>query len=146
MRRRLWLAAIVGLMLTGTAVAQPCGPAQTGPIAISSNATLCFEPSADHSATDVAGQPKVASYSWGHYLPGAQAPVQEWNLGKPAPVNGAIRVQPAEMLTLPLDVLYEARVVAISPGGLRGVSDPTVPFYRSGAPGAPRRPVWLVGL
>lgn len=145
LRRTIVVLAMLAAV-PAVASAQPCGPPPSGPVAVTASSTLCFEPSADHDVLNLAGVPKVASYAWGHYLPGAAAPVQEWNLGKPAPANGAIRVKPAELVSVALEVLYEARVVAIGPDGLRGVSAPSNPFYRSGAPAAPRAPVWIPAL
>lgn len=142
MRRRLALWVVLGVFVPGVAHAQTCEAAQAGAVPVSASTQICFQPSADHNAMDVAGNPKVTSYSWGYYLPGALAPVQEWTLGKPTPVNGTIHVKPPELLTVPLEVMYEARVAAIGPTG-RGVSDPSNPFYRSGAPGAPPRPVLI---
>ena len=147
MRTRTTLGALTLLLaMTATASAQPCGPAPSTPVAITADAILCFEPSPDHNANDVAGNPKVASYTWGHYLPGAAEPVQSWPLGKPTPVNGAIRVKPEGLVSVPLEVLYVARVAAVGSNGLRGVSDPSNPFYRPGGPAAPRGLVWILGL
>lgn len=143
---RRTIILLVLLVAPALALAQPCGPPAAGPVAVTSSSTLCFEPSEDHNANDVAGVPKVTSYAWGHYLPGAAMPVSEWGLGKPTPVNGAIRVKPLELMSIPLEVMYEAKVVAIGPSG-RGVSAPSGPFYRSGAPAAPPGfPVWIPGL
>lgn len=138
--RALSFAAVLCFATLTSAIAQPCGvSAQT--VAIGPTSQLCFEPSLDHAATTPDGLAKVTSYGWGYYLPGATAPVVEFDLGKPTPAaDGTIRVVPPQLMLIPLDILYEARVAAIGPTG-RGVSTPSNGFFRSGLPRAPAKPV-----
>src|SRR5262245_4393905 len=79
-----------------------------------------FTPSADHNATDPAAGPLVTSYRVDVYLAGGTTPLQAANLGKPAPdPDGMIRADFVALLATPLvpGTIYEARVVAIGPGG-----------------------------
>jgi len=137
---RFRLMFFAALLVPAVVAAQPCGvSAQT--VAITATSQLCFEPSLDHAATTPDGIAKVTSYAWGFYLPGAAAPVSEYDLGKPTPAaDGTIRVVPPQLIAIPLDVLYEAHVAAIGPTG-RGVSPASNGFFRSGTPRAPAKPV-----
>jgi len=94
-----------------------------------------FEPSADHAATFL-GQPIVSRYELRWFFIGATEPVTTVDLAKPTPQNGKIRVAVPQFLTLQPKTEYQARVVAIGPGG-EGASALTDPFGRSGPPGAP---------
>ncbi len=78
-----------------------------------------FDPSADHSRS-VNGVAVVTRYTLRFYAVGSTTQLHSIDLGKPAPQSdGKIRVDfTAKLGTWPADgVVYEARVVAIGPGG-----------------------------
>ena len=79
-----------------------------------------FTPSADHAATDSTGVALVSSYQVQVFLAGGTTPVQSASLGKPVPdPDGLIRVDFVALLATPLvpGTIYEARVLAVGPGG-----------------------------
>lgn len=112
-------------------------PAWGGAQTVLNPTTVEFRASADHGATTVSGEPKVARYDFRIYLLGATAPVTSVDLGKPTPdAQQTITAQPDVLLGLPVGQLYEARVAAVGPTG-EGVSDVSNPFGREGPPVAP---------
>jgi hypothetical protein len=59
----------------------------------------------------------VTRYDLGFYRQGAASPFQVASLGKPVPQSdGQIRIN-LSTLTLPAGTVYEARVIAVGPGG-----------------------------
>lgn len=77
-----------------------------------------FTPSPDHSRLASDGTAWVTRYDLGFYQQGASSPFQVASLGKPAPASdGQIRIN-LSTLTLPsAGIVYEARVIAVGPGG-----------------------------
>lgn len=98
-----------------------------------------FDVSADHN-TVVLGVPAVTKYELRIFLSATSpTPVSTFDLGKPAPVGTKASVTNVAMFTPLQTGGYVARVVAIGPGG-EGVSDPTDPFGKMGAPAKPTAP------
>jgi hypothetical protein len=88
-----------------------------------------FDPSSDHDAV-VNGVAVVQRYDLEFYLVGGSQPTRVVSLGKPNPdSDGVIRVNFLALLTPPLTagITYEARVVAVGPGGV-GRSTPSNTF------------------
>lgn len=77
-----------------------------------------FTPSPDHSRLASDGTAWVTRYDVGFYQQGASSAFQVASLGKPAPAaDGQIRFS-LSTLTLPAaGIVYEARVIAVGPGG-----------------------------
>ena len=78
-----------------------------------------FAPSADHSRTAADGTPLVQRYSMSLYVAGTSTVFDTLDLGKPTPSNNLIRVDFLPLLnnTPSPNVLFEARVTAVGPGG-----------------------------
>ena len=81
---------------------------------------LEFNASADHSTNAPTGVPLVTRYDLEFYNIGAPSPFQTNPLGKPTPnTSGVIRIDlTTTFAALPTGVTYEARVVAVGPGGV----------------------------
>jgi hypothetical protein len=101
-----------------------------------------FAPSADHAATNLAGQPRVTGYEVEVYT--AALPtviVLPINVGKPALVNGQVPFSlPA---SIPKETVLLMKARALGQGGLSAVGPVSDPFGVSGpavAPGAPGKP------
>jgi lysozyme family protein len=99
-------------------------PAVAGAQPVKNPRIVEFDTSADHAVIEF-GVPVVARYELRLYAPGASAPITVSDLGKPA--AGRVSFDRASVFALvPAVGDYEARVVAIGPGG-EGPSEP-VPF------------------
>lgn len=85
----------------------------------------------------------VSRYEIRFFLDGQTSPVATADIGKPVPVSGTLVrvVNPALFSPLLPIVQYTAKVVAIGPTSLEGVSDPSNPFRRVLTPTAPSNPV-----
>lgn len=85
----------------------------------------------------------VSRYEIRFFVDGQTNPVATADLGKPAPVSGTLVrvVNPALFSPLLPLVQYTAKVVAIGPTALEGMSGPSNPFRRVGTPTAPSDPV-----
>jgi hypothetical protein len=101
-----------------------------------------FAPSADHAATNLAGQPKVTGYEVEVYT--AALPtviVLPISVGKPALVNGQVPFSlPAN---IPKETVLLMKAKAIGQGGLAALGPVSDPFGVSGpavAPGPPGKP------
>jgi hypothetical protein len=101
-----------------------------------------FAPSADHAATNLAGQPKVTGYEIEVYT--AALPtviVLPISIGKPALVNGQVPFSlPAN---IPKETVLLMKAKALGQGGLSALGPVSDPFGVSGpavAPGAPGKP------
>ncbi len=83
-----------------------------------------FTPSADHNTLGGDGAPLVQRYSLSVFVVGSSVPFDTMDLGKPAPSGGVIRVDFLPLLhSVPAPgVVFEARVIAIGPGGSTGSS------------------------
>ena len=81
---------------------------------------LEFNASADHSTNAPTGEPLVTRYDLEFYNIGAPSPFQTNSLNKPAPNgSGVIRIDLATTFAaLPTGTTFEARVVAVGPGGI----------------------------
>jgi hypothetical protein len=122
---RSWLLSSLVLGCATTALAQPTVDPRIAE----------FNPSPDHSAVEN-GVPIVSGYELDIYQVGGTSPVRVLALGKPSPnPDGVIRVVFDVLLNPPLaaGVTYEARAVAVGPGG-RGSSSPSNTFqFQTGA-------------
>jgi hypothetical protein len=121
------------------AVAILAAAAASGQTATVVNPTIVqFDPSADHSSLDSAGNPVVLRYDLYFYVVGSAAPYTTVNLGKPAiGPDGTIQVDFSALMAIwPLpDGTYDARVVAVGQNGT-GQSDPSNTFtFQSSNPG-----------
>ena len=78
-----------------------------------------FTPSADHDAVSSGGTPLVQRYSLSIFALGSSVAFDTVDLGKPAPSAGVIRVNFLPLLhAQPTpNVVFEARVTAVGPGG-----------------------------
>ena len=78
-----------------------------------------FTASADHNAVASDGTPLVQRYSLSIFALGSSVAFDTVDLGKPVPSAGVIRVNFIPLLhTQPTpNVVYEARVTAVGPGG-----------------------------
>lgn len=95
---------------------------------------LEFIASPDHAATYPDGSAVVERYDFEIYLQGASSPMTVVNLGKPTPDSqNRVTATPTELVGLPVNQTFEARVSAVGPGGV-GRSAPSNPFYRAGPP------------
>jgi hypothetical protein len=122
--RGRWGWVLVLTLVAGTAWAQP----------VRNPTRLEFVASPDHAATFPDGSAVVERYEFEIYLLGASSPMTTVNLGKPTPdASGKVTATPSELLGLPVNQTFEARVAAIGPGGA-GRSAPSNPFYRAGPP------------
>ncbi len=116
---RSWLLSSLVLGCATTALAQPTVDPRIAE----------FNPSPDHSAVEN-GVPIVSGYELAIYQVGAATPIRVLALGKPSPdPDGVIRVVFDVLLNPPLaaGVTYEARAVAVGPGG-SGRSTPSNTF------------------
>lgn len=89
-----------------------------------------FDPSADHNAATMDGQPLLLRYELAIYAAGSTQVLYAVDLGKPDPgPDGKVRMDFASRLPIwPLaDGTYEARVWAVGAAG-SGVSEPSNPF------------------
>jgi uncharacterized protein (UPF0548 family) len=115
---RRWLLASLVLGCAAPALAQTVDPRIAE-----------FDPSPDHSASEN-GVAIVSGYQLEIYQVGGTVPVRVLTLGKPSPdTDGVIRVVFDVLLNPPLaaGVTYEARAVAVGPGGV-GRSTPSNTF------------------
>lgn len=118
---RTFLVVAVLVLVAGVAGAQT----------LALNPTIVeFSPSADHDALNLDGTPIVDHYDLRIYLEGASEPFQAaTSLGKPTPVAGRITVTNAALFAaIATGLRYVARVGAVGPTGLEGVSDFSNPF------------------
>src|SRR5262249_31973060 len=89
-----------------------------------------FSPSASHNAVNPDGTPVVTDYTLAVFVPGQTTPVVTTSLGKLNPdPDGMIRASLSTSVTSALtpNVVYEARVSAVGPGGT-GQSSPSNSF------------------
>jgi hypothetical protein len=107
--------AVVILLVVGSAVALT---AQT----VVDPRFVEFAPSPDHNTLAPNGTPLVQRYSLSIFAVGSSVAFDTMDLGKPAPSAGVIRVDFLPLLhAAPTpDVVFEARVTAVGPGGSTG--------------------------
>jgi hypothetical protein len=87
-----------------------------------------FTPSIDHETVLPDGQPAIIYYEFELYQEGVSEPVQNLNLGKPAPdADGFIRVDVGQALALEPGFTYASRVIAVGPEG-QSASRVSTPF------------------
>lgn len=84
---------------------------------------LQFTASPDHSTVGENGLPLVQSYVLELYRPGASAPVERIDLGKPSPsAGGVIQIDLSTIRKPPIapGTTYEAAITAVGPYGKSG--------------------------
>ena len=102
-----------------------------------------FAPSADHNATNLAGQPKVTGYEVEVYtFVAPTVVVQTISVGKPALVAGQVPYSLPANIAKETVLLMKAR--ALGQGGLSALGPVSDPFGVTGpavAPGPPGKPL-----
>lgn len=99
-----------------------------------------FTASSDHNVMLPDIGPKLTRYEVELVLQGATDPVQIVDVGKPTPDgNNLITVTIPALLSIAMDTMHVAYVVAVGPGGRSARSEASNPFLRLGAPAAPGR-------